>query len=42
MPAALVLHELVKCPECSADLEVIKLEPITLELAPTEQEDWGE
>ena len=37
-----VLHELVRCPECNAELEVVKLEPLTLEPAPTEQEDWGE
>ncbi len=37
-----VQHELVRCPDCSAELEVVKLEPLTLELAPTEQEDWGE
>jgi alpha-aminoadipate carrier protein LysW len=37
-----VLHELVRCAECSAELEVVKLDPLSLELAPTEQEDWGE
>jgi len=37
-----VLHELVRCPECNAELEVVKLEPLTLEPAPTAQEDWGE
>lgn len=36
------MHELVRCPDCAAELEVVKLDPITLELAPTEQEDWGE
>jgi alpha-aminoadipate carrier protein LysW len=37
-----VLHELVRCPECGAELEVVSLEPLTLDLAPTEEEDWGE
>jgi alpha-aminoadipate/glutamate carrier protein LysW len=37
-----VLHELVRCPECGAELEVVSLDPLTLELAPTEEEDWGE
>ena len=37
-----VQHELIRCPDCGAELEVVKLEPLTLELAPTEQEDWGE
>jgi alpha-aminoadipate carrier protein LysW len=34
--------EIVQCPDCGADLEVVSVEPITLELAPMEQEDWGE
>lgn len=34
--------EIVPCAACGADLEVIALDPVTLELAPEEQEDWGE
>jgi len=34
--------EIVPCPECGADLEVTSINPIVLELAPMEQEDWGE
>jgi alpha-aminoadipate/glutamate carrier protein LysW len=37
-----VLHELARCPECATELEIVKLDPMTLEPAPTEQEDWGE
>jgi alpha-aminoadipate/glutamate carrier protein LysW len=37
-----VLHELTRCGDCNVELEVVKLEPIALEPAPTEQEDWGE
>ncbi len=37
-----VLHELVRCPECGAELEVVSLEPLTLAPAPVEEEDWGE
>jgi alpha-aminoadipate carrier protein LysW len=37
-----ILHELVRCPDCGAELEVVSLDPIVLELAPTEEEDWGE
>lgn len=40
--SAPVLHELARCPECGAEVEVVTLEPITLDLAPTEEEDWGE
>lgn len=37
-----MLHELVRCADCGAELEVVALEPIKLDLAPTEEEDWGE
>jgi alpha-aminoadipate carrier protein LysW len=32
----------VVCPDCGVDLEVISLEPLQVELAPMEEEDWGE
>ena len=35
-------NEIVQCGECGADLEVVEVEPVTLELAPEEDEDWGE
>lgn len=38
----LVLNELIPCPDCGSDLEVIKLAPFMLEKAPEEKEDWGE
>jgi alpha-aminoadipate carrier protein LysW len=34
--------EIITCPECGAELEVIAIDPIQLDLAPMEQEDWGE
>jgi alpha-aminoadipate carrier protein LysW len=34
--------EIVVCSDCGVDLEVTSLQPLTLELAPMEQEDWGE
>ena len=34
--------EIVVCPECGVDLEVTSVDPLTLELAPMEEEDWGE
>jgi alpha-aminoadipate carrier protein LysW len=34
--------EIVVCADCGVDLEVTSLDPITLELAPMEEEDWGE
>lgn len=35
-------HEIVQCPGCGADLEVTELDPLLVELAPEEEEDWGE
>lgn len=35
-------HEIVQCAECGADLEVLSIDPAVLELAPEEEEDWGE
>lgn len=34
--------EIVVCSDCGVDLEVTGLNPLTLELAPMEEEDWGE
>ncbi len=35
--------EIIVCPDCGVDLEVITLAPkVELALAPTEAEDWGE
>jgi alpha-aminoadipate carrier protein LysW len=34
--------EIVECGDCGAELEVISLEPVQLQLAPEEEEDWGE
>jgi len=34
--------EIVQCSDCGADLEVTGVNPVQLELAPEEEEDWGE
>ncbi|MFH1721724.1 MAG: alpha-aminoadipate/glutamate carrier protein LysW [Candidatus Altiarchaeota archaeon] len=35
--------EIISCPECAVELEVVKVDPsIKVELAPEEEEDWGE
>ncbi len=34
--------EIVDCPDCGVELEVVSVDPLTLELAPEEEEDWGE
>ncbi len=35
-------NEIVQCGECGSDLEVVEVDPVSLELAPEEDEDWGE
>ncbi|MCJ7700307.1 MAG: lysine biosynthesis protein LysW [Anaerolineales bacterium] len=35
-------NEIIVCPDCGVDLEVTSLNPIAVELAPMEDEDWGE
>jgi len=34
--------EIVVCPDCGVELEVMGTDPMVLELAPEEEEDWGE
>lgn len=34
--------EILTCPECGAELELVSLDPPTVELAPEVDEDWGE
>ena len=37
-----VAGEVLPCAECGVELEVVALAPLTLEIAPPEEEDWGE
>lgn len=37
-----IVHEIVICPECGVELEVVSLDPPTVAPAPEEEEDWGE
>ena len=37
-----VKGEILQCGDCGVDLEVINLEPLEIDLAPEEEEDWGE
>lgn len=34
--------EIIVCPDCGVELEVISENPLALDLAPQEEEDWGE
>jgi len=42
LPEDAEISEIIECPECGTELEIINLDPITLEEAPEEDEDWGE
>lgn len=37
-----LLAEIVECPDCGVELEVVALEPLQVEVAPEIEEDWGE
>lgn len=37
-----VVGEIVDCPDCGLELEVRKLDPLSVEPAPAVAEDWGE
>lgn len=42
VPKDVVENEIVDCEFCGAELEITGIDPIKVELAPEEQEDWGE
>ena len=42
LPAGAVVHELISCADCGTDLEILSLNPLTIDLAPEVEEDWGE
>jgi alpha-aminoadipate carrier protein LysW len=42
LAAGTEVGEIIVCPDCGVDLEVVELEPAAVQLAPMEQEDWGE
>lgn len=37
-----MIGEIIPCPDCGVELEVLTLDPLTLDLAPEVEEDWGE
>ncbi|HVB75184.1 MAG TPA: lysine biosynthesis protein LysW [Ktedonobacteraceae bacterium] len=38
----LMVGEIIYCPDCNAELEVLATQPPTVALAPQVEEDWGE
>jgi alpha-aminoadipate carrier protein LysW len=33
--------EIISCPECGVELEILGLSPLELDLASQEEDDWG-
>jgi alpha-aminoadipate carrier protein LysW len=42
LPGHVIQGEILLCADCGAELEVLSVEPLTVELAPRTMEDWGE
>ena len=42
LPADALQGEVLACDDCGAELELVSLEPPTLDEAPEVAEDWGE
>ena len=40
--ADVIAGEIVPCPTCGAEMEVLTVEPVTIGPAPAIEEDWGE
>jgi alpha-aminoadipate/glutamate carrier protein LysW len=38
----LIIGEILECPDCGVELEVVQVSPLRLEIAPEVEEDWGE
>ena len=34
--------EIVICPDCGVELEIMSVDPVSIQLAPEVEEDWGE
>jgi len=42
IPTDAMENELLACPDCGSELEILSLEPVILDFAPEVEEDWGE
>jgi alpha-aminoadipate/glutamate carrier protein LysW len=34
--------EIIVCPDCGVELEVVSVDPLEVQMAPEVEEDWGE
>ncbi len=42
LAADAAVSEIIRCPDCGSELEVVSLAPPSLAEAPAEEEDWGQ
>jgi alpha-aminoadipate/glutamate carrier protein LysW len=42
IPDSARLNEIIECPSCRSELELVAVDPPVLALAPEVEEDWGE
>ncbi len=42
LPEGAMEGEILLCPDCGTEIEVVSLEPLRVEEAPEVEEDWGE
>ncbi len=42
IPEDTEVNEIITCQDCGTELEVTSLDPVTIQPAPQEEEDWGE
>lgn len=40
--AEVMTGEIIECPDCAVELEVTGTDPLAVQVAPEEDEDWGE
>ena len=42
IPEDAMQNELIVCPDCGVELEILSLDPLQVDYAPEVEEDWGE
>ena len=42
LPADVMENEIISCPDCGTELEVMSINPLEVDFAPEVEEDWGE
>jgi alpha-aminoadipate/glutamate carrier protein LysW len=42
LPQDAMQNEIISCPDCGRELEIMSLNPLVVDYAPEVEEDWGE